>query len=116
MSEYKCCATKQLNAQDYFYGICCSPCVYGYGGYKSLKGVDAGYGACVGTIVCLGAVLGASLCAPLMGCYVRVSKLDQKFPEAACLECCAPFTCAPCQMAYYGRAGGQLSIDANELM
>ena len=115
--NYTCCNQKDFKGQDYLLGICCLPCVYGYGGYKSLKNISGGYGACVGSIVCLGASFGATLCAPLMGCYVRVEKLDQPFSKAACLECCAPFTCAPCQMAYYARVTqGQLSVDAAELL
>ena len=115
-AEYGCCKTSKLDAQDYLLGTCCIPCAYGYGGYKSIKSRSPELGFCTGALVCLSASMGATICTPLMGCYVRVTQVNQPFMNAAGMECCAPFTCAPCQMAYYGRTQTNLSVNAKELL
>ena len=114
--EYGCCKISQLDAQDYLLGTCCIPCTYGYGGYKSIKNKSPELGVCTGAVVCLGALLGATLCTPVMGCYVRVTQVGQPFINAAGMECCAPCTCAPCQMAHYGRVKAKISVSGSELL
>ena len=103
MDNYKCCITNELTPPDYFYGTCCYPCTYGYGCYKTLSRTDKDLGFLAGAcVVCLSA-LGSTLVGPFVGCYVRVTRLGQNFGYACLMEVCAPFTCAPCQMAYFGR-------------
>ena len=103
MTDYKCCATESLETEDYLYGICCYPCTYGYGCYKALSPADKNFGFCAGALVAVASCCGSTVAAPFAGCYVRVTQLGQTFGYSILMECCAPCTCAPCQMSRYGR-------------
>ncbi len=106
VNAYGCCAgTDQFDAETWFCGACCVPCVYG----AALTRWDTQRPetlfpdtACECGYLCFSAFVAPIH--PCVGAYIRADRLGQNFCYAFLLECFGCLTCAPCQMAQYARS------------